>query len=137
MLSILALTSTTKILIGVAAMILLIIVGSIIALWVRRSYHDAALDSAPHETLSLHDLRRLHAQGGISDEEFEALKAAILQTHTASEQAPPVGPPAGPKARPGCDLTGDPLPDAPDSGDGQAGDDHPGKNHSGPVADPP
>lgn len=103
----LAQASPTRVLGWVAALIVLIIVGGIVAMWLRRSYLDSGHTGAHHATLSLHDLRRLHAQGRLNDEEFESLKEAAVRAHAGAAPAPD---PGRSQAKPGVDLTGEPLP---------------------------
>jgi hypothetical protein len=129
----LAQASPTRVLAWVAAMIVLIIVGGIVAMWLRRSYLDdwgSGASAATNATLSLHDLRRLHAQGRLSDEEFESLKGAAVRAHAGASPAPDLG---RLQAKPGVDLTGEPLPPfaPPRSPDGE----DPGENRGGPDAD--
>ena len=83
-----------------AAMIGAIVLGAV-ALFVLRRRFLGDGDSDHHEALSLHDLRQMHARGELSDEEFEAAKAALLGLAAPSETR---------RSEPGFDLAGDPLP---------------------------
>lgn len=83
-----------------AAMIGAIVLGAV-ALFVLRRRFLGEDDSGHHEALSLHDLRQMHARSELSDEEFEAAKAALLG----------IAPPSDSRTSlPGFDLTGEPLP---------------------------
>lgn len=133
MTSVLAQATTGRVLLWVGVTVVLVIVGSIAAVWLRRRYLDDDLANSPHEMLALHDLRRLHAQGHLSDEEFGALKEAAIRAHAGPGAAPgpsgPVPEPSGLTAEPGVDLTGDPLPAPPPPDGGNTGE-----NGGGPDA---
>lgn len=138
MLTTLALTSTTRILIWVGAMIVVVTGGGLVAIFLRRRYHESGIVGAPIESLSLHTLRQMHAQGGLSDEEFEALKEAAVRTHTDPGSPMPgsVSAQGGLSAKPGHDLAGDPLPVSPQTG-GAVDVQQQDKNQSGPGSEPP
>jgi len=106
----LALSETGKVLLWIGVTLVLILVGAGVAVWFRRRYQDEAAGAAT-ESLSLHELRELHAQGGLSDEEFEALRDAAVRAHKGGVAALATGPKTGAlRAEPGVDLTGEPLP---------------------------
>ena len=116
----LAMTETGRVLLWIGVTVVLVLVGAVIAVWVRRRYRDDALGDAAPETLSLHELRELHERGGISDEEFEALKDAAVRAHQGGVAALAASKPATDvRAAPGVDLTGEPLPAPPDPGGGE------------------
>jgi hypothetical protein len=130
----LAQASPTRVLIWITVLIVLVIAGAIVLVWVRRSFLDAGMDDRSLETLSLHQLRQLHAHGRLSDEEFETLKDAAVQAHRGGSD--PTGRPTTQRddnlqARSGFDLTGEPLP-----GVAGNGGDQPGENPDGPDATP-
>lgn len=132
----LAQASTTSVLLWLGAMILLILFGGIAAMWIRRSFRAEGVDGAPLESLSLHQLRRLHAQGRLTDEEFETLKQIAVRAHTVRSEPSPAPReksflPDGHRAKPGFDLTGEPLPGVSDGGENP-----PGHTGSGPDAGP-
>ena len=133
MLITLAETSTPKILIWVTAMIVLVIGGGIATAMLRRRYHDDGGAGLPLESLSLHTLREMHAQGGLSDEEFEILKEAAVRSHTETGSIKPmqISAGSGVMANPGFDLAGDPLPSPP-----QSDETIQGENESGPETEP-
>ncbi len=109
----LALSETSKVLLWIGVTLVLILIGAGIAVWVRRRFH--AHDTAAPETLSLHELRELHEQGGLSDEEFEALRDAAVRAHQGGVAAiRPSHRKDAVSAEPGVDLTGEPLPKPPD-----------------------
>lgn len=72
------------ILLGVVLVLLLIGTGGIV--WARRRLMRSDLESSG-AGLTLHDLRQLHAQGKMSDEEYEAARTAILGAHAARKPA--------------------------------------------------
>ena len=134
MLTTLAQSATTRVLLLVTAMIALVIAGGIVAVWVRRSYLDAGIGEAPLETLSLHQLRQMHAQGRLSDEEFQLLKDAAVRAHATPVAAERKSVPESDnlRAEPGCDLTGEPLPGMPEADENQGSENQSGENHDGP-----
>lgn len=95
------------------AVLLAVVVGaSIVLLVVRRRLlgeqsEDAGLG------ITLEDLRRMHARGELTDDEFAAAKRVVIGE--AGGEADAAGPGTNPvtgarRARPGFDLTGTPLP---------------------------
>ena len=113
--STLAISDTSMVLIWIGVTLVLILIGAGIAVWVRRRFH--ANDTAAPETLSLHELRELHAQGGLSDDEFEALRDAAVRAHQGGVAAMKPSPKTDAvRAEPGVDLTGEPLPKPPEHG---------------------
>ncbi len=102
--------STANILIWVGVLMGAIVVGGVVALWLRRRYHDSGGLEGSLETLSLQQLRELRASGGISEEEFEALKAVAVKAHGGAAGAGASVEASALAAEPGFDLTGEPLP---------------------------
>jgi len=85
------------------------------AMWFRRWLHRRLEGPARTSALlTLQQVRALHAQGLISDEEREALGAAAAKEarsgHGANTER------SGLRAPPGVDLTGEPLPATPSAG---------------------
>ena len=81
------------------ALILIVAVGVLIALiaWLRRRLvGDAPADNPP---FTLHDLRTLHAQGRLSDEEFQRAKASMLASVSGTARGSD-GDDSGPHALP-------------------------------------
>lgn len=105
----LAAAPATRVLLWVGVVVVILLIGGIMAFWLRRRYLDESAEHTDPGTLSLHELRSLHASGELSDEEFEALRDAALRAH-GKAAAPDPG--AALRAEPGLDLTGDPLPDS-------------------------
>jgi uncharacterized membrane protein len=63
-----------------AALIGLIVIGTAALLWIKRiSQSDG---SKAEEGFTLHDLRRMHAAGELSDEEFASARTAMIQQVT-------------------------------------------------------
>jgi hypothetical protein len=87
-----------------------VVVGTLVILALRRRLQGE--DEGESAGLDLGALRKLRAEGSISEAEFEAARAAIVARHGVSEAAPTVSPldPRTVRARPGVDLTGEPLP---------------------------
>lgn len=56
----------------------LVIAGGVIIFWARRSLQAAATQNANAAGFSLHELRELHKNGELTDEEFERARAAII-----------------------------------------------------------
>ncbi len=82
------------------AALVLVVLGTLGVVWARRRLVDTD-DDASTAGLTLHDLRQLHARGELTDEEFEAAKAAIIGAH-----APKAKPASTPRER----LGGGPAP---------------------------
>ncbi len=99
--------------IAVWAVVLMIasIVGFWAALWIRkRALGDAETSD---EGLTLGALRTMHNRGELTDEEFEAARAAIVSRAglDPDKARSPLGPGGfARKSDPGVDLTGAPLP---------------------------
>ena len=116
----LAQQSTTGLIVAVLALVGVTVVGGVIILAVRRhATSDRAAGS--HESLSLAEIRDLHARCELTDEEYAALRAAALGAFGYA--SPDAAEEAGEERRapPGVDLAGDPLPgfepgDDPDEG---------------------
>lgn len=108
-----------------AVMLVVVVVGAIVILALRRRLQGT--DEGESEGLDLGVLRRMRAEGRLTDEEYEAARAAIVARHGVSEAGPTVSPldPRTVRARPGVDLTGEPLP-RPRSGAEGAGPRDPG-----------
>lgn len=94
-----------------------LIVASLLGFWiVLRIRHRALSDQTGSGLgLTLADLRRLHASGQLSDEEFDAARAAIVGAAGGKPQGARPSTGHGQdgfhmQAAPGTDLTGDPLP---------------------------
>ncbi len=68
----------SRIVLVVGVLLALVLIGAVVALKLRRRLLSSE-DSAG-TPLTLHDLRRLHADGNMTDEEFEKAKAAIIGT---------------------------------------------------------
>ena len=60
----------------IAVLLVVVVVLIVIALWLRRRFSDASEDEMmlSSTAFTLSDLRRMHAEGKMSDEEFEAAK---------------------------------------------------------------
>jgi len=96
-----------------AALLGVVVIGGLVIFALRKRLRDAGVEAG--DALSLDDLRRMAARGVISQEEFEAARAAIVARHGGAG-APSTTSPLDPtrrRARPGVDLTGDPLPRPP------------------------
>lgn len=110
-----------------AGVLVVVVIGGGLALfWIRRRLlaSDAATGG---DAVSLQTLRDMKARGELSDAEFEAAKAVVLEQlggvgirGGAGDPAAalrPKSPPADRRARPGFDLTGEPLPRPSDPSD--------------------
>jgi hypothetical protein len=64
-------------------LLLIAIVGGLFAMWLRRRL-GAKEESSP-AGFSLEDLRRMHREGEMSDEEFERAKTAMLASRPSRE----------------------------------------------------
>lgn len=109
------------------ALLVLVAVGGYILVGLRRQLLQDAEDGG--EGLTLHSLRVLHAEGKLSDEEFERTKAVILAEFTGRQESPPRSQAMLPRshplpeeirALPGFDLTGEPLPRFGEEAEGDA-----------------
>ncbi|MFG0327138.1 MAG: SHOCT domain-containing protein [Phycisphaerales bacterium JB037] len=117
--------SWVGVLIWSAVLIVLVTVGGLVLLAIRRRLfgsHESTHDAG----LVMEELRRMRDRGEISDEEFRATRSAMIERDwggaPAGDAAPPARPVASPRprvdeaeegdlrARPGFDLTGEPLP---------------------------
>lgn len=87
-----------------------VILGAVALFALRRRLLGGAAGST--EALTLHDLRDLHARGVMTDEEYEAARAAMLGLPAPDEM----------RAAEGFDLTGEPLPPVDPAKRGGAGD---------------
>lgn len=106
------LTRVVPLLLGGAA---LAVVGGVILMVFKKSLLGAGGGDTQGPPLTLADLRRMHQQGVMSDDEFERAKAVMIAEYRGGK--PPGGP--TPRANPepgdriaevGFDLTGEPLP---------------------------
>ena len=62
-----------------AALIALVVVGAMVITWLRRRLYPSDRDrSGSRSGFTLHELRALHRDGELSDEEFENARAAML-----------------------------------------------------------
>lgn len=75
------------------ALAALVVVGGVVIYALRRSLGGGP---APAEGFTLHDLRRMHAAGTLSDQEFERAKAALIEHASRTEPAPERADPAAP-----------------------------------------
>lgn len=116
----LAQQSSGRLIVAVLLLIGVTIAGGMVILAVRRHTMAGRRDSS-FETLSLSEIRDLHARGELSDEEYEALRAAALGAFGYAPR------PEGDERRapPGLDLTGEPLPDFRPGDEPGAGPTHP------------
>lgn len=69
----------------VGVLLVLLLIGGGVTLKLRRRL--LGTDDAAGVPLSLHDLRRMHAEGMMSDEEFEKAKAALIGVASARPTA--------------------------------------------------
>jgi hypothetical protein len=103
--------SATQIAVWAVVLMIVSIVGFWAALWIRKRALGEA-DSSD-EGLTLGALRTMHNRGELTDEEFEAARAAIVsRAGLDPDKARSVKSDGGftQKAGPGVDLTGAPLP---------------------------
>jgi len=103
-------TSVVSVLLWSGLLMVAVLLGAFAINMIRRAILG---DGSEGETegLSLHGLRQMHARGDLSDEEYEAAKAALLGLPAPDAEVL--------QAEPGYDLTGEPLPGEEDEdGDG-------------------
>ena len=127
-----------RVLVLIGVMIVLVVLAGVGLLLYRRSLFSSSSDHAREQTSSLFEsLREMHAQGVLSDEEYQLARhrlagravrsGSIADQHGGSRSSSSVQPitPAGEassvlgvdrelRAPPGFDLTGEPLPDPAD-----------------------
>ena len=70
-------------------LVILVLVGGIVISAIRKSIRSDEGDAA--HGFTLHDLRRMHAAGDLSDEQFERAKAKLIRAvrSSTSENTPP------------------------------------------------
>ena len=68
----------TWIMVSLAVLAVLIVVAFIVIRSLRRRVHEPSEDSPLGSTFSLEQLRQLHQQGTISDEEYETLRDSMF-----------------------------------------------------------
>jgi hypothetical protein len=103
--------NATHIAVWAVALMIVSIVGFWAVLWIRK--RALAETESSNEGLTLGALRTMHNRGELSDEEFEAARAAIVSSAGLDpDKARSVRSEGGfaLKAGPGVDLTGAPLP---------------------------
>ncbi len=84
---------TGAIALGLGAILILAVLGAAAAMVVRKRVGDDAAGGPGGGGFGLADLRRLHKQGDLSDDEFERAKAKIVAGyHRAAESGGPDGP---------------------------------------------
>jgi hypothetical protein len=113
----------------IGALVAAVVLATLALVWLRRRLDPRNEPEADHG-IDLATLRRLHAAGELTDEQFEAAKATVVRTLAGDARAPhPHADALRPRVRraePGLDLTGEPLP-GPGAGehgpDDGAGDD--------------
>lgn len=66
-----------------ALLVGVVVAGWLIILWVRRSMRA---ESAPSEGFSLEDLRALHRDGSLTDDEYESARRTLLAHRPSREQ---------------------------------------------------
>ena len=77
-----------QLLLGLLALVAVVLVTVAIVYWVRRKYLKEQSVEIPPAGFGLGELKDLHAQGLLSDEEFAAAKAKIVVTAHAAYLAP-------------------------------------------------
>ncbi len=94
----------------IGVLLAVVIAGALVIFALRRRIQGE--DSIEGDDLDLGTLRRMRDTGQMTNEEFEAARAAIVARHGGSDTGQSVSPldPTRVRARPGTDLTGDPLP---------------------------
>ena len=62
-----------------AALVVLVIIGAVVITWLRRRLYPRDRDASGNRSgFTLHELRELHRNGELSDEEFEHARSAML-----------------------------------------------------------
>jgi hypothetical protein len=109
------------ILLLIGIILILVIVGGLFLLHLRRRILETHSGPQQHGGL-LDDLRAMLERGEISQEEFDSTKAAMAARLTGKAPPKPAMPPGAVRrpdgtlvAKPGVDLTGAPLPEQPGS----------------------
>lgn len=75
---VLARADATEVILWVGLFVAAIFLGTLLLTIARRRLLGS--DSTPGEGMMLSDLRKMHTEGSLSDEEFEAARAAIVGT---------------------------------------------------------
>ncbi len=103
-------------------MIVMVVVGGIVLLGVRRRFLDDGEDVGSG-VLDLHALRAMRDRNELTEDEFERARERILRSYGADTSALATTSPldGSLRARPGFDLAGDPLPGS--EGDSASGGD--------------
>lgn len=78
----------TRILIPCAVLIVLVAAAWLIAAWARKRAADSAADEILNMPFTLDSLRRMHADGQLTDDEFQRAKARMLQRASGKAAAP-------------------------------------------------
>ncbi len=75
-------------------LIAFVTVASLVGLWLYRRMTRPLEDDQPEAGFTLSDLRRLHREGQMSDEEFERARGRLIAAvkYNANEPSPPGGP---------------------------------------------
>ncbi len=117
------------VLVWIAVLIGAVLAAGILLFWLRRRL-DPRAELERESPLDLATLRRLHRDGELTDEQFEAARAAVIRELGGDDSAPHPHAaalrPRDRRAEPGYDLTGEPLPPTvpgPEDPDPGAGDD--------------
>jgi hypothetical protein len=108
-----------SIMLWVGVLVVVVVGGGLALFWIRRRLLGEDRQSAG-DGVSLQTLRDMKARGELSDAEFEAAKAVVLQELGAQGKRGgpndpaaalrPKSPPPELRAKSGFDLTGEPLP---------------------------
>lgn len=78
-----------SIIIATAVMLVLVVVGFIAAIAIRRHYHDSDSGSMMGPAFTLQDLRRMRRKGEITEEQYEKLREQIIGALAPREAPPP------------------------------------------------
>jgi uncharacterized membrane protein len=78
----------SRILIPCAVLVTLIVIAWVAAAWIRKRTAESDADEALGMPFTLDSLRRMHAEGQLTDEEFKRAKARVLQRATGKAAAP-------------------------------------------------